>query len=219
MHADDFSVNCKIVLHWRSLSRQQLSFVNKFWVSCEPCTLTISASTVKFCCVVLTISELAATLFSSMIFELAVNHVRWRFQRQLWNCVALMISKSATTQFSSMISELAVNHICWRIQHQLWNYVALMISESVATWFSSMISEIAVAHMGWRFLPSTLLAANQFSLLNCVVSSESVFAAKLCCLQRISFCCGIMVSIVNQFSLSNCGVSSELAFDVALGYL
>jgi hypothetical protein len=34
-----------------------------------------------------------------------------------------------------------------------------------------------------------LSAANEFSLPNRVVSSESVFAVELCCLQRMSFRC------------------------------
>jgi len=58
-------------------------FINDFWVSCEPCTLTIFEST--------------ATQFSSTISELAVNHVHWQFQRQLWNCVELTIFESAAT--------------------------------------------------------------------------------------------------------------------------
>jgi len=42
-------------------------------------------------------------------------------------------------------------------------------------------------------------AANQIPLLNCVVSSESVFYAKLWCRQWITFRCWIVVPTVNRF--------------------
>ena len=48
-----------------------------------------------------------------------------------------------------------------------------------------------------------------FSLLNCVVCSESVFAAELCCHQQIGFRCRIVESAVNQFSLPHCGVNNK----------
>jgi hypothetical protein len=50
------------------------------------------------------------------------------------------------------------------------------------------------------------------SLLNCGVSSESIFTAKLWSQQRINSRCWIMVSATNQFLLPNCGVSSESVF-------
>jgi len=54
-----------------------------------------------------------------------------------------------------------------------------------------------------------VLAANQLSLLDYGVGSESVFAAKLYCSQGFSFRCRIAVSAVNQFSVPNGGVTSE----------
>jgi len=53
-------------------------------------------------------------------------------------------------------------------------------------------------------------------LSNYVVCSESIFAAELWCLQRISFRCRIMLSAANQFSLLNCSVCSESAFAAEL---
>jgi hypothetical protein len=43
-------------------------------------------------------------------------------------------------------------------------------------------------------------AANQIPLLNCVVSSESVFYAELWCRQRITFRCRIVVPIMIGFA-------------------
>jgi hypothetical protein len=50
------------------------------------------------------------------------------------------------------------------------------------------------------------------SLLNYVVSSESIFAAELWNQQRINSSCCIVVSATNQFSLLNCGVSNKSIF-------
>jgi hypothetical protein len=102
---------------------------------------------------------------------------------------------------------------------------ALMIPESAATHFSSTIS---------------MSAANQVSLPNCVVRSESAFAAELCCrqpirfrcqivlsavkmfaaklcfLQRIRFCCRIVLSATKKCSLPNCVVYNESVFAIKL---
>jgi len=119
---------------------------------------------------------------------------------------------------SSTIYVSAVNQIRWRFQRQLGNCVALRIFESIATRFSSTISESAVAHVGWWFSPRLVIFApyvfprESVSLLNCGVSSESIFAAELWSQQRINSTCCIMVSATNQFSLSNCGVSNKSIF-------
>jgi hypothetical protein len=54
-----------------------------------------------------------------------------------------------------------------------------------------------------------MLVANQFSLLHCIVNSESVFDAELWCQQRINFFYQIMVPAMKLFSLSDGGVTSE----------
>ena len=50
------------------------------------------------------------------------------------------------------------------------------------------------------------------SLLICVICSEGIFAAELCCLQRIRFRCRMVLPAANQFSLLNRVVYSESVF-------
>jgi len=87
-----------------------------------------------------------------------------------------------------------------------------MISKSTTNQFSSMVYESTEAYMCWWFMPNWVSATNKFSLPNYVVCKESVFVAELCCLQRIHFCCRIVLSTVNRFSLLNYVVYSESVF-------
>ena len=96
---NDFWVNCEPCTLMISTSAVKLCcvddfwvgndsvFINDFWVRCEPCTLMILASTVKLCCV----DDLwvGSNSVLSKNSELAVNHVHWQFQHQLWNFVVL----------------------------------------------------------------------------------------------------------------------------------
>jgi len=54
--------------------------------------------------------------------------------------------------------------------------------------------------------------ANQFSLPNCGVNSESILAVVLWCQQRISSRCRIVVLATNQFSLLNLWSQQRISF-------
>jgi len=58
--------------------------------------------------------------------------------------------------------------------------------------------------------------ANRFSMSNCGVSCESVFATEFVESGANQFRYRIVVSAVNQFLLLNCGVSSKVVFTTKL---
>jgi len=57
-----------------------------------------------------------------------------------------------------------------------------------------------------------LSAANQFSLPNCGINSESILAVVLWCQQRISSRCWIVVLATNQFLLPNLWSQQRISF-------
>jgi len=57
------------------------------------------------------------------------------------------------------------------------------------------------------------VACNELvSMSICVICNKGIFAAKLCCLQRVRFRCQMVLPATKKFSLPNCIVCSELGF-------
>jgi len=118
------------------------------------------------------------TQFSSMISKSAVAHIGWWFLPSTLfpaNQFRDQIMVSATNQFSLLnygVNSESVSLLNCDVTSE--SVFAAKFAESVAAEFV----ESAMNQFRCRIVES---AANQFSWPNCVVSSELVFPAKLCC--------------------------------------
>ena len=102
----------------------------------------------EFC--MMKLKTLKVWLCVLMIFVLAVNHMSWWFQRQLWNYIILTIRVGNDSVF---VNDFCINRkpCVLMISALIAKFCCVDDSYSVVTQFLLMISTSIINHMRWWF--------------------------------------------------------------------